>query len=391
MGRHASQDSIVVHEGVYLKMMGAKYQCYFRLAGRQFRKSTKTADLGAAKLKALQWYQEAQTKLARGDTIESVSFARLKREYLQYIRTETKHGYHLATIERHFLPFFARYDDISKIRRSEIVQYVAYRRAKGEKAPTPQTINRENSVLRQLLRYAVDRGWINEIPRIPNESERLSARRRRHFTFEELRRLMRLSRRRAKEFDGIELKTRQGWNRKLLADVIALMVNTGLRVDESTSLRWRNVDWADGSILLERAGKTRSSRRVLMRRGAIMALKRLRARRIEFQEKYGEDTGLNEEEIILALPNGIAVHSFKKGFDRLLEAAGFTYADRSKKHSLTSLRHTYATFRLTTRSGKRASMRALAKQMGTSERMIERHYGHDEIIDYREELVGSEI
>ena len=70
----------------------------------------------------------------------------------------------------------------------------------------------------------------------------------------------------------------------------------------------------------------------------------------------------------------------------MLEAAGFTYTDIAKKHALTSLRHTYATSRLTTKSGKRASVRALAKQLGTSERMIERHYGHDVVEDYREEL-----
>jgi len=31
-------------------------------------------------------------------------------------------------------------------------------------------------------------------------------------------------------------------------------------------------------------------------------------------------------------------------------------------------------------------MRALAMQMGTSEKMMQRHYGHDEIMDYEEEL-----
>lgn len=33
---------------------------------------------------------------------------------------------------------------------------------------------------------------------------------------------------------------------------------------------------------------------------------------------------------------------------------------------------------------------AIAKQMGTSERMIQQHYGHDEIRDYEEELRGVE-
>ena len=94
----------------------------------------------------------------------------------------------------------------------------------------------------------------------------------------------------------------------------------------------------------------------------------------------------SENERIISLANGTFVSSFKKGFDQVLEAAGFKYNGIAEKHALTSLRHTYATFRLTTKSGKRASVRALAKQMGTSERMIERHYGHDVVEDYREEL-----
>ena len=34
-------------------------------------------------------------------------------------------------------------------------------------------------------------------------------------------------------------------------------------------------------------------------------------------------------------------------------------------------------------------MRALAMQMGTSEKMINEHYGHDEILDYEDELRGE--
>ena len=32
----------------------------------------------------------------------------------------------------------------------------------------------------------------------------------------------------------------------------------------------------------------------------------------------------------------------------------------------------------------------LAMQMGTSERMIQEHYGHDQILDYEDELAGGE-
>ena len=386
MGRRAGKETIKVHDGVYLRLSADVYHCYFRLDGKQFRRSTKTADLAAAKLKALSWFRDANAKSERGEQIEIASFARLKRSYLEHIRGDGKHGYHAATIERHFLLFFSKFDDVSKLRRSDILDYLKFRRAKGASAASPQTINRENTVLRQMLRYAVDRGWLKSAPQIDNESERQTRRRRRHFTIEEYRTLHRVGRRRSRELEGIELKTRPDWQRKLLYDVVLLLANTGMRVDEMKTLVWRNIYWKDSSILLEHAGKTKSTRRVIMRKSAVDALDRIRDRRLAFLARSGSP--IDPQERVIALPNGKAVASLKKGFNQLLVACGFKYATAADKHALTSLRHTYATLRLTTRSGKRASVRALAKQMGTSERMIERHYGHDVVDDYRDELAG---
>jgi integrase len=385
MGRKANDTTITVVEGLYLKQIGDSLHCYFRLGGKQFRRSTKTMDLAAAKLKALQWHKDAVRKLDAGEDVECVSFARLKRSYLDQIKGHGKFTYHAPTIERHFLPFFARFDDVSKIRKGDILDYLKFRNAQGDAAPTPQTINRENTVLRQMLRHAADRGWLKTVPQIDNQSERLTRRRRRHFTLEEYRVLYRTARRRVHELDGIPLRTRQREQRQLLLDYILLLANTGLRVDEAKTLIWRNVDWENKSLLLEHAGKTKSTRRVLMREGAVAALRRIHQRRTDYLGERRKEFDLKEK--IVALSDGKAIASFKKGFNELLSACGFLYDSVFEKHALTSLRHTYATFRLTTKSGTRASVRALAKQMGTSEKMIERHYGHDVVEDYRRELV----
>ena len=200
--------------------------------------------------------------------------------------------------------------------------------------------------------------------------------------------MWRTGRKRASELRGIPLKTRQHWQRQLLYDYILVLSNTGVRVDESKTIIWRNIDFDNGTILLEGAGKMRSSRRIVTHgTSAIEALKRIKGRRLDYLRRSGRAV-VNPNEKVIALPDGKLVKSFKKGFDQLLQACGFQYASSKDRHSLTSLRHTYATFRLTTRSGKRATPRALAKQMGTSERMIEKHYGHDEIEDYRDELSG---
>ena len=105
--------------------------------------------------------------------------------------------------------------------------------AKGDKPPLPQTLNRENSVLRQMMRHAVDRGWITQMPAIRYESERQTYSRRRHFNSHEYKQLWRTAKQRTKELEGIPLKARQHWQRLLLFDYIMILANTGIRVDES--------------------------------------------------------------------------------------------------------------------------------------------------------------
>ena len=97
------------------------YHCYFRIEGIAFRRSTKTGDLATAKLKALQWHRDVQRKADAGEEIECVSFARLKRTYIDHIKGQGKLDYHYRTIEKHLLPFFSKFDDVSKIKKKEIL------------------------------------------------------------------------------------------------------------------------------------------------------------------------------------------------------------------------------------------------------------------------------
>ncbi|HEY7300309.1 MAG TPA: hypothetical protein VH684_20640, partial [Xanthobacteraceae bacterium] len=132
MGRRPKNTTIEVHEGVYLlKPASGIFQCYFRLGGKQFRQTTKTRDLAKAKSMALGWFLDAQMKRANGDEIDRVSFVKLKRSYLEHIRGQPKFDYHKATIERHLMPFFAKFDDISKIKRKDVLDYLNYRQSKG--------------------------------------------------------------------------------------------------------------------------------------------------------------------------------------------------------------------------------------------------------------------
>ena len=154
------------------------------------------------------------------------------------------------------------------------------------------------------------------------------------------------------------------------------------------SVTWRCVDWDNGDIVLERAGKRRSSRRLVLMPAAVRALLRLAQRRRRWQREHSTPEILYAEERVIAQPDGKFVRQLDTGFDLLLKACGFRYKEITDKHALTSLRHTYATRALTRKGSNKISTHVLALQMGTSERMIRAHYGHDSIEDYRLELRG---
>ena len=70
--------------------------------------------------------------------------------------------------------------------------------------------------------------------------------------------------------------------------------------------------------------------------------------------------------------DGRPIGSFKKSFAALLKSAGVETDSHGAKRMTHSLRHIYATFRL--QDGVHPFI--LAKNMGTSTAMLEKHYGH---------------
>ena len=234
-------------------------------------------------------------------------------------------------------------------------------------------------------------GWIDKLPVVPFLAEALTRRRRRDFITDEYLVLRRTAIKRIRHLPADKSVSEQRHikhQRQLLYDVIQLLANSGLRVDELRSVTWRCVDWANGDIILERAGKRRSNRRLVLMRPAVRALLRLAQRRRNWQINHAEPVLLHSDEKIIALPSGKSVRQLDTGFDLLLKACGFRYNQVIDKHALTSLRHTYATRLLTRKHRARPTVSALAKQMGTSTKMIEAHYAHDTVEDYRDDIRG---
>ena len=393
MGRRLSANSIEIIPGLRLKPQPncSTFQAHAHIEKHTYRAGTGSSDVAVASEWALAWYWRIKLAIKNGDNVKRrCGWDRLISEYKKTLTGGAKEIYHTETIQRHFDPYFKDYRDIALIDNRALSQYLIHRRTKKKPEPTPQTLNRENTVLRQLFRFAVDQGWMRAIPNISAISEHMTRRRRRHFTDEEYELLIATARRRIRQARtvGGPFNPAVYESRLLLYDVIQILAHSGLRVDELRTVHWRSIDWHLGDIALETAGKRRSNRRLILRRPAIRALLRLKARRLKWLNKQGYSPLLDPNEKIMSYQCGAYIRDVKVAFNGLLRACGFRYRTAKDKHALTSLRHTYATRALKRTASKRPSTHVLALQMGTSERMIRAHYGHDSVEDYRDELRG---
>ena len=82
------------------------------------------------------------------------------------------------------------------------------------------------------------------------------------------------------------------------------------------------------------------------------------------------------------LDDGTPIGSMKKGFTSVIQFCGLEFNNKGERRTLYSLRHFYATQRLS----EEVSPYMLASNMGTSAEMLERFYGH--VVN---DLVAAEI
>ena len=146
----------------------------------------------------------------------------------------------------------------------------------------------------------------------------------------------------------------------------------GIRVGEARNLKWSDVDTFVGedekeNIVLQVKGKT-GSREVVARTDAVKDyLQRIWELRVK---ELGKKPAMTEP--IFAHKDGTPIHSFKKGFNALIKEAGVEFDGEGQRRVIYSLRHTYATFRL----HEGVNHFTLARNMGTSVKMLENFYGH---------------
>jgi integrase len=337
-------------------------------------KSTKTADDFEARRFAEDLYYQLEGRARRGESVKSPTFKRVFDEWKASVSVERKIGSpkytdaNIRMMEIWAVPHLGP-QLVGAINESVLAQYTQWRVDHAKKPPALSTLRNERTVLNQIFRFAKREGYIGDPPEIALPSLRQNARP--DIPDKEWRKLYTYLRRYVKEAQD----KRRYRERFYLQHYILILANSGIRVGEARHLRWRDVSSTktlngQKRLIFTVRGKT-GEREVVCMEHVERYIDRLKKLRSEGVKK------LNLDEPIFCHPDGRPIGSFKKGFEQVLDEAGVLYGSDGKKRVPYSLRHTYATMRIS----EGVSVFQLAANMGTSVEMIENFYGKKRMRD----------
>jgi integrase len=331
--------------------------------------TTKTADLREAERFALNLYEDLYLTVKGGGSIKTKTFRQVFDEWEKAVSTmgSTRQGGTWdATVNRvrtYALDYFGS-KRITEIGPSAFGDFWVWRKGQFKRrAPTNGTLKRERACLLPLFKFAVQKGYIPQVPGMA--TPKAATERRPTFTLDEWRTITRAARRWVEE--GRKKATYR--DRFVSQQVFLILANAGMRVGELRGLRWsdlRTVKTETGSHLVGYVRGKTGKREVVFQQGADAYVKRLFDLR---RDELGDNPPTDE--FVIAHRDGTAIQSFKRSFQSLLDYAEVPSEKDGGTRTVYSLRHFYATQRLS----HDTSPFLLAKQMGTSVEMLEKFYG----------------
>jgi integrase len=405
---------------VYRRERSQVWQCRFKVDGVWQRASTKESDLKKAKARAHELRMEAEirkrsnlpvitrkfrdvARLAVERLEHEIAIGKGKRSYTDYIRV----------INDYLIPILGK-KAITSIDYQALDELNEKRTAMMEKVPTQSTMLTHNAALNRVFDEAVIRGYLTEANKPKLEATGKKSERRAAFDMNELRALL-------ANFDAwIEAaRTAQSKEmRTLLRDYVDVLIDTGARPgDELLNLQWRqikfaikpklthtgvidNTDDAHEEITLPNlnrsgelvvSGKTGTRTIVGMNR-TVKALERIALRNYDIDDSivnpFKQLTVPTNKDYVFRTRDKEPPTSWQKMFESYLKEHNLLIDPiTGNKRVFYSLRHTYATLALT---NDKVPIHTLAKQMGTSVLMIEKHYSHLKVVQAIDQLRGEE-
>jgi integrase len=366
---------------VYKRGNSKRWQATFQIEGHWVRISTGKRDLEEAKTVAREQYLDYRFRAKHDLPVVTKRFEDVARLSIVDMQRQLDAGAgrkvykdYIKAIDKYFIPFFGK-TFITNIDHDRIQAFNAWRVQQIGREPKASTLNTHNSAMNKVYAEALARNFISQgkVPVLANKGE--EGQRRPDFSLEDYRTMIR-------KLPSWINKGKGGKSqhmRELLRDYVLILANTGMRPGtEDQNLRWKHVTVFKENGLeyveLYLHGKTKPHE-AIGRSGTIEYLKRIHSRTdaikdIDFYDMLKQKLDLP----VFCLPDGTVTEHLRQTFKAFLKSAGLLKCPKTGDNRvLYSLRHTYATFALVNDG---MDIHALARQMGTSIGMIERHYSH---------------
>jgi len=368
---------------LYKREDSTNWQARYKLKDLKWhRVATKQKNLQYAAEVACEAYDRARFLFAenipisskRFDVAANLAVEEMKRQLAAEVG-KTVYNDYITAINKYLIPFFGKYN-INTIGYEELQAFGTWREKEMGRKPVASTVTTHISAMNRVYDVAIERGWIapQQIPKIKNTGAKGTARE--AFSKSEYASLTSFMVKWSEK--GHTEKTKQ--MRALLRDYILVLANTGMRHGtEAMNLKWTDIAFikkGEEKYLQMTVSGKRGRRTLIARHNTEIYLERL-FKRQQHLNKYETLEKLLAKKInepIFRLASGETTKNLAGTFRVLMKDSGLDKDRKPKqKRSLYSFRHTYAHEVL---MKDRMDVYTLAKQMGTSVKMIEMHYGH---------------
>ena len=348
-----------------------------RESGSWYRASTRKSVLEQAKRVAMDLHDEARYRERLGLAPAHKSFKDIAMAAVEDMQRDLAAGTgkkiyvdYCSVIERYFIPYFGdKY--LQNLKHKDIADFEAWRNHRMARTPKSSTLMTFASAFSRVHQTAISRGWISDRVPIPTMSRRgAKGEVRPAFSVEEIGQLRQFMQSWQKQgyldYDRIM--------RPLLCAYVEFLLLTGMRHGtESMGIEWRHCEWyaSEGQryIRVWVDGKT-GGRWLIAKHEAQAVLIKLHSLQPDIADKPIEQVMGRDTKYLFRRPDGQRPRTFNGMFSKLMRESGLRWNHTNQSRTLYSLRHSYATMELLAET----DIHTLARQMGTSVRMLEAHY-----------------
>ncbi len=335
--------------------------------------SLKTSDMTEAKDKAYDHDAELRFKVKHEMPVFNRQFSQVAKEFSDRQKDRADVGqithHRWRVIDSHIRSQLNRYignTQISLIGPDRWKDYPIWRQKNGKGRSrdhvSDATIRSEMGTFRSIMMFAAGKQYIRDSQVFKGKLP-LSKVSREEFTPQEYRKLHTFARSWIKE-GRHEMHI---LCRTVTYNFILVMTNTGMRPSEAKNLRWQDVsiqtDKQDRQFV-RMAVRGKGKHRNLVASSNVATY---------FERIREISKATKPEDFVFTTTEGKPAKTLYHGLvEKLLIDSDLQNSSSGSRRSTYCFRHTYATFRLT----EGVDVYFLAKQMGTSVKMIEDHYGH---------------